>query len=234
MQYALLPSLTRQYIVQELPRISQYGPWGPAEWLLPEQDILREQHWNSAIAKGNHVYLREGFDNSLTASNASLARFLSSWVTSLSATLSTLSLGTFLLLFGLTLWLLRAVRLAALGLEQMFLFWLLALSIVLLSAPLTWSMATVWLLPVCLTVPSFGTKVRGPTDMLALGALVTGLVLLVLDERPFAFFFARLLPLMRDCVSLKYILAQVLVSSAIVVYLRRDSSTQAIEWKLLP
>lgn len=227
-QYALLPPLTHQYVVQELPRISQYGPWGPAEWMLNEEGIPRAQNWNSPIVKQGRVYSREGFDNTLTASNASLARFLSSKIRlPYFLNLSVLSLITFLGLFSLIVLLpLKNVRAANAGRPETFLFWFLAMGVVLLSAPLTWSMATVWLLPISLVIPSLATQLRKQTDVLVLGALVTGLVLLVLDERPFALFFARIAPSVTELVSLKSIVAETLTCGAICARLRLNSSNR--------
>ena len=63
-------------------------------------------------------------------------------------------------------------------------FWVMAIGVVLLSAPLTWTMATVSLLPAIALVPVLLEDDHWRRNRHVLGLLLAGLFLVVLDERP--------------------------------------------------
>lgn len=113
--------------------------------------------WNSVVPSHGRIYLLEGFDNSLTAPNASLAGSIN-WQIARLAILgySNLALSSLMLWAALSLTLIPT-SIRTLGLNSRpdyeLTFWLIGFSIVLLSAPLTWSMAVIWLLPVAFLIP---------------------------------------------------------------------------------
>ncbi|WP_376788664.1 glycosyltransferase family 87 protein [Thermoflexus sp.] len=148
------PYLSLEYLQKELPRIARFGEGGTEAMKLPAEVIQARRAWlpEGYTQKDGVVYRVE----SLRAiSNASLARGLGAALRriGLELHLSVLSALIFLGFFtGIWRWqICRRLpsRLEILG-EGM--YWQNALVLILLSAPLTWVMNTVWLLPIAASI----------------------------------------------------------------------------------
>lgn len=159
------PRLNVQYITQELPRISRYGEGGPASWVLEEAVSLRRNERGVPLkelmtVKQGRTYRTESFD--LGANNASLARVLFVLLGKFSYTerirsLSATSVVVFVLLF-LSIVLLMPTKLSR-RVDQLA-FWTIALCVTLLSAPVTWVMNAVWLIPSAVLLLYFISRAR--------------------------------------------------------------------------
>jgi hypothetical protein len=87
LQYRVLPALTRDYVENVLPRMSQNSSVSSMEFLASgkkyssvEYEDLVTPKWNTPVVRSGQEYLRQGFNGALSSSNASLAKFL--WLNS--------------------------------------------------------------------------------------------------------------------------------------------------------
>ncbi|MBN2676560.1 MAG: DUF2029 domain-containing protein [Anaerolineaceae bacterium] len=138
----------REYIQDVLPRIS-YHHEGLIQERVDEEYIqqIRGDVGEDATIKDGRVYRLSGFNFS---SNASLVRVLLDEFFEQDARISR-SLLSLLVFLALSLpfipWLLRSGAARTVDRKQEFLFWMLLMVVILLAAPLTWTMNVVWLLP---------------------------------------------------------------------------------------
>lgn len=221
-QIIFFPTLTLEYVTEVIPRTSRYGNIPPPHERLNLPGMPQLEGWDSVVVNHGRVYLLEGFDNSLTASNASLVRPINARLGS-----SGLALISPMLWLVLSLVLIPvSIRSHSSDPKHALAFWLAGFGIMLLSAPLTWSMATVWLLPVAFLIPLTTEDFqRGRQRALPL-VIVLALLLLGLDERPLRFVLLTLAPFLGRFVSLKYVLVEVILSIALVIYIRRELGAQ--------
>jgi hypothetical protein len=143
------------YLTKDVPRISQFGENGTAEMELP-RDFLEThlKQWpGGTTSKDGHVYSLSGL--SFTA-NATLVRPIVTLLSHRNINLSPslVSLAVFMGLAALValVQVLYGHRIIAGESLQEVIYWQLALTIVLLAAPLTWVMSTVWLMPVAIII----------------------------------------------------------------------------------
>lgn len=188
-QYAIFPALSKAYVVDVLPRMEGTAAGQPAEWIKvspQEWELMSHPRWDQPVERSGHTYLREGFDSAMSVANASLSRniFLSSGLLAETGR-SRLSLAVYAELFLLVF---AATKSAAIRWTQarIFAFWIMVFSVVLMAAPLTWTMATVWLLPAAALIPVIMDDEDMPprrrrTIMML---VVAGVLLAALDERP--------------------------------------------------
>lgn len=143
------PHLSLEYL-RELPRIAQFGEGGNDSMRLPPEVIqtLRALLQEGYTQKGGTVYRYESFH---FISNASLVRSTAAvlWKRGINVHPSVLS-ALFLGFFSGILWIWQIYRRIPQKLDVFteVIYWQSAWVIILLSAPLTWVMNTVWLLPI--------------------------------------------------------------------------------------
>jgi hypothetical protein len=87
LQYVVLTALTRDYVENVLPRMSENSSVSSMEFLASgktyssvEYEDLVSPKWNTPVLRSGQEYLRQGFNGALSSSNASLAKFL--WLNS--------------------------------------------------------------------------------------------------------------------------------------------------------
>lgn len=225
LQIVFFPALTREYVEEVIPRTSQYGNIPPVQERLNLTEMPQLKGWNSIVTSHGRSYLLEGFDNTLTASNASLARFFNARLG-----YSNLALFSLLLWAGLSSALIplstRTRRLDSRPAYELA-FWLIGFSVMLLSAPLTWSMALIWLLPVAFFIPLMCQSSERKVLFLLL-VVALGLVSLCLDERPLRFVLLEIAPFLGRMVSVKYIIVEILLSMALGTYIWFGTSSQTL------
>jgi len=209
---------TRDYVRDELPRISRFAEWGTSEELVPEeilQDRLQGLPEGTSIKDGV-VYKQVSFG---FYPNGTLVRILQRplqkaniWVSY--SLISTVMLGA--QFAAMAVWQLRqpgALRLDARG---EFLYWQVVALIVLLCAPLTWVMNLVWLLPLVVVVL---TGLAGPASGPAKPALIVAAVALVVIALPSDNRVAGMAPLLVALVRDKYVVGQLLLLFSLLGYL---------------
>jgi hypothetical protein len=182
----VVPSLSKAYVFDVLPRMDGSSVERPAEWIhVTERDWadMSRPSWDQVVQRSGRSYRREGLDTELTVANASLARQLYEDVPILKRVgRSRLSIGIFAGCFLLAFAAVRRRPHPWSGTTTLA-FWMMAIGVVLLSAPLTWTMATVTLLPAAALAPSWIEDQEWPHRRRALIMLFAGLLLVVLDTR---------------------------------------------------
>jgi hypothetical protein len=206
------------YVRDELPRISRYGEWGTQEMRLPKE-VLEERLQGlpeGATIKDGVVYQRESFG---FVSNGTLVRVLQrplqkAGISITHSFLSVLVLAAFFCV--MVVWQLRQPRPSQLDARGEFLYWQVVAMIVLLSAPLTWVMNLVWLLPLIVVVGAeLGRPGRGR------GALVLAVVGLVVIALPDGIGSPWMTPALAHLIRDKYVAGAGLLLLALLVYLGR-------------
>lgn len=170
---------TLGYVRDEMPRIAQYGEWGTDEMRVPEE-VLEERLQGlpeGATIKDGVGYQRESFS---FVSNGTLVRVIQRYLQRAGVWVSNSRVSAFVLvalLIVMVVWQVlqpqtpgphserngaeskvllhldeRRFGKRRLSKRGEFLYWQIAALIVLLSAPLTWVMNLVWLLPLVVVV----------------------------------------------------------------------------------
>ena len=239
------PDLNRAYIADHLPRISVFGEAGTAEMLVPQErlDALLAGVPEGMTLKGfpgqTVVYERESFG---FFANGTLVRYVeprlaqSTIVQRLGVqpSVSQLSLGLFALLFG-AFYLCQHLYFRTTGPEGAdpiaeFVYWNLALVVIAITAPQTWVMNLVWLLPLFVVLAAELQRITAPgaggghLPEFAIAMVV--LMALALAGIPDRFIAAPYIPLLRwaperwlyplgwEWASHKYLVAQGLLLAA--------------------
>jgi hypothetical protein len=222
------PSVLAHYAKFDFPRISTFGESGTSGMLADSSVISSLRPGPGLTVKGGRTYAAERFS---FVANATLVRtpvghlaqeFLSRL--NLPSSRSSASLLIFLGFFGLLAFLQRRGLFAALAQPTGdFLYWQLVLVVVLLSAPLTWVMNTVWLVPL-LPFAVKGTVTPLPSGRHAsLVMLTLGLVAAALpDQRS----FRLLLPFMDSIAQYKYVLAELAIAAGLYLHLHAQGTVQ--------
>jgi hypothetical protein len=171
------PGLSRTYIAQHLPRVSVYGEAGTAEMLVPQEQLdellagVPEGMTLKGVPGRTVVYHRESFG---FFANGTLVRYVAPRLAEspimqrwgLQVSVSQLSLGLFALLFGgfYLCWLLyvRAASSATTSPIAELVYWNLALVVISITAPQTWVMNLVWLLPLFVIVAAELHRMAAP------------------------------------------------------------------------
>jgi hypothetical protein len=209
---------TLGYARDELPRISRYGEGGKAEMLIPEE-ILRARLRGlpeGTTIKDGVVYKQESFG---FYPNGTLVRILQRPLQRANIWVSP-SLISALVLAGqvaaMLVWQLRqpqALRFDALG---EFLYWQVVALIVLLSAPLTWVMNLVWLLPLIVAILS---GFAHPASIRERPTLILSAVALVVIALPSDNRVSWMAPVLVNLVRDKYVIGQLLLLFSLLGYL---------------
>lgn len=207
------PGALNDYIFDQIPRITEHGETGTAEMRLSDE-VIEEQ---SLGTKDGVQYSETVFG--FTA-NATLVRPFSDALhkVGIDATDSNFSLIIFTCLFFLFwLWQWRlGDRIRDFIPMQQFAYWQVVLIIILMSAPLTWVMNTIWLMP-CIVILIFWYSVlseRKQAYFLALGAI--GLIVATFPDNQS---FSLLVPYGAGLIKYKYVVAELLLFASLLGFL---------------
>jgi hypothetical protein len=208
------------YVTDELPRISRHGEWGTDEMRLPETILAQRLQGLSdgATIKGGVVYKRESFS---FVSNGTLVRVLQRrlqkaeiWISN-----SLLSALVLVVLFGaMVAWQFRLPGPLHLDARGEILYWQVIALIVLLSAPLTWVMNLVWLLPLIVVVLA---ELSRPGDGWGSVALVLAAVALVVIALPDGLGSRWMTPALARLIRDKYVVGEGLLLLSLLGYVPR-------------
>jgi len=217
------PQALQQYITVEFPRIAKFGEGGTEDMRVDPAIVASLEPGEGLTVKDGRVYPRTYFT---FVANASLIRLpvirrLRSLLFSVGfpSPQTAASLIVFGVFFGVLALLQWGGALAPSGSpQQEFLYWQLILIIIMLSAPLTWVMNTVWLLTL-LPFTINGLCASQPSaKRISLVLVSVGLVIAGLADH---FAFPMLLPsvMLGSLRHDKYVLAELLVAAGLVLWL---------------
>jgi hypothetical protein len=208
------------YITDELPRISRYGEGGTREMLLAPNDFRRvaARLGPDRTVMDGREYRPEAMSFVLNASLVRTPIGRATWSSAramgLSIAPAQVSLVFIAIGFGLVLAWSRWRRPATADDDPgEFTYWQIALVLVLLCAPVSWAMSTVWLLPAAAIVLREDSGWRDPYRATALVACSLGLILAAMPDRisawPLGLFGA-------GAPNQKYVVAELLVLAGLV------------------
>ncbi len=211
-------SANRDYVLTHLPRISQYGEGGTRDMLLPRalvQPYLSD-HRNGIAQKEGHRYRLSAFE---FVGNATLVDVISPrWGSAFGV--STSLMGLFLL--PMIAWHLREKQFFdRLNPTAELIYWQLVVTAILLTAPITWAMNTVWLLPALLILIQCHRK--GIAHPLA---LYLGAIGLLLAGMPDPHGYPLIAPYLNDWFEYKYVIAEGALLISTVLLLRSCFKTK--------
>ncbi|MGQ9467405.1 MAG: glycosyltransferase family 87 protein [Anaerolineae bacterium] len=226
-----VPHLTADYVQQELPRIARFGEGGDETMKLPTEIIQVQLSGlpKGYTQKGGFMYRYESFQ---AISNASLVRIAISLlrrvgVVEIHPTI--LSLIVFLILFcGIWVWQAHRSLRPNLSAWQEVAYWQSVFTVILLSAPLTWVMSTVWLLPlVTIILHFYAADLRTSKDAYVLVLCALGFLVAWMPDH---FSFPLLIPYIpTKLANAKYIVSEFLVLVSLVwlldINLRRSNGS---------
>jgi uncharacterized membrane protein len=213
-----------RYLFSEFPRIAEHGEYGPEDWLVDQAELEPLRVERTVVIKDGNTYPWARFEFVL---NASLVRTPIGSVTGrllsglgLPDSHSAVSLSLFGCFFVLIMVIHAPVeRALSSSAENEFLYWQLVLVVVLLAAPMTWTMNTVWVLPL-LPLLSRALLAREGTDRTAgLVLILLGLAALAIPDQHS---FSGLFPIykLERIGDLKYVIGCSVVLTGIAVHLR--------------
>jgi hypothetical protein len=180
------------YLTDELPRISRYGERGSGEMRLPAETLtpLRQMLATGDTVMDGHRYRVEYFTFSLNASAVrtplgrgtwSLMRRVVPGVAPAQVSLVFLAFS----LLGLLVWQRRFGRPTGPGRQAWeLIYWQSVIVVILLCAPVSWVMGTVWLLPIAAIVLGECGRFRGRAHLAATVVCAAGLLLAGLPDPP--------------------------------------------------
>ncbi|MBN1250308.1 MAG: DUF2029 domain-containing protein [Anaerolineae bacterium] len=230
------PTLLVQYATVEFPRISEFGEWGTDEMRVDPARVAALQPAEGLTTKDGRVYSREYFS---FVSNASLGRTQAGY--KLQGLLGAMGFGSAqsvaaLVTFGVCFGVVVALQWGRcfVDLSQptaAFLYWQLALVIVLLSAPLTWVMNTIWLLALVPLAIRWGIARRAGAPepwprRLGWVLVAFGLVIAMVPDH---LAFSLLIPAgaAGEAAQQKYVIAELAVALGLVLCLLRHRPHRA-------
>jgi len=204
------------YVSREFPRIARYGEGGNEEMRLPASYLsqLRGPIPDGYTIKDGRIYQIESFR---FIGNASLVRILGAGLRRLGLDLppALLSCGMFLLLWALMwIWEIRCRVRDMLEPFNEAMYWQIASIIVLLSAPLTWSMNLVWLIPTWIPLTAKYPYHGVPRSKLWVRQGV-GIIGLWVAWFPDSLIMKLPVPMWLS--SLKYVIAELLIASSLIM-----------------
>lgn len=176
--------LLKDYLLHEMPRIANYGRPDHGDVLLDAKIIqARLKDLPSGYTlKDGHIYQPVSLD---FVSNATFVRPVHDWLkaTGLDLNFAVLSLAIFTLLFlMLLLWQHYFYPAGEPAPEKDFLYWQAVLIVILLSAPLTHVMNTVWMLPIFVAIAASYSNLNKATRKWGYGMMVVGIVLIGMPD----------------------------------------------------
>jgi hypothetical protein len=221
------PQALQQYVTVEFPRIAKFGEGGTEDMRVDPAIVASLEPGEGLTVKDGRVYPRTYFT---FVANASLVRLpVMRRIQSLlfSVGFPSPQTAASLIVFGLFLGVLAVLQwcgaLAPSGTpQQEFLYWQLVLVIIMLSAPLTWVMNTVWLLTL---LPFSISGLFAPhllVKRISLVMVSVGLLIAALADH---FAFPMLLPsaMLTSLRHDKYVLAELLAAAGLILWLLATS-----------
>jgi hypothetical protein len=206
------------YLLDQMPRISNYGRPDHADTYINEGTIralIRDVPEGQTV-KDQRAYRPAAFE---FLGNATLARPLNDMLAARGWEINQAmaSLGLFLaFLLLLAGW---EVYLSPAGMfppAQEFIYWQAILSVILLSAPLTHVMNTVWLLPSIVIAVSQYRGIHRPVQIAGVWAVAAGLIAIAL---PGPAGLLKVVPLADAFINTKYLIGEFLVFAGWLTYL---------------
>jgi len=213
-----------EYVYVRLPRIAQFGEGGTEEMKLSDETItsVANKYKQGLTIKDGIQYRKTVFD---FVSNATLVRIPAATIvhnffeyfgiTNTKPLVSILFLLVFcciLVLYG------RHHGFPALPkTSDEYIYWQIVLIIILLCAPLTWAMNTIWLLPAILILinEESQTTERYPAQK-SLKICAVGFLLAMVPDQ---YVFPMLPPFFEDLMDYKYVLAELFLFSGLLLLL---------------
>jgi hypothetical protein len=179
------PGPLRRYVSEELPRISRYGDRGPQDSRLAPSELrpllAGVPPGRTALQGRTYAIEALAFEINASAVRTPVGRAVWNAARGLGVPIAPAQVSLVFLAVGLAV-VLAWQRWAGPPRDRLaeFAYWNVVLILILLCAPLTWSMATVWLLPTAVVVvkgfrDSPGRKELPPLVLCAAGLAVAGL-----------------------------------------------------------
>lgn len=223
------PKLIHDYIFKEMPRIAIFGEGGTEEMMMPA-DIIRKYLGNvpaGMTVKDGIIYQPSAFN---FVSNATLTKTVfGSWLSMVLVKLglkvnmaitSIVTLGIFFL-FMLLWQLYHRKQFSHFTTMQEVIYWQIILIIVLLSAPFTWVMCVIWVLPSLIIVLSKFRFIMSKSQAVYLYLCIIGLIIAALPDY---YGFPFLLPFC-EFLRNKYIYAEVLLFLSLLLLMKDTHET---------
>lgn len=210
------------YIEKELPRISLYGEGGPDELKIPNQIF---QELTDITPRGTVDGIQYEPAVFSFVYNASLIRAISPnglQINDFRISLSLLSILLYLLAFIPISWsILKRKLIEEIVKNNEILFYTAILVLILLVAPLTWVMNTVWVLPVIVILIHFFEN-RFISNSHSLTLMALGLFLMWLPD---SIVFSLLIPFGLRFEKYKYVVGEVLIFAGLLWEVGKNSHT---------
>jgi hypothetical protein len=206
------------YAYNHLPRIANYGDIAESNTLIDKgriKAVLADTPAAFDTVKDGRGYLLGSLDFN---PNATAIEPLQRWLISKSLPLSVsvLSIIVFVVMFfSLYLWERFLVGFPLQARDE-FLYWQIPMIVILLAAPLTWAMNTVWLLPLIVVVISSYKRGDSKKKYLSILIIFLGLVLVMLPEDIHAQVSA---PVWNFLSTQKYVFSEVIVLIGVLILL---------------
>lgn len=216
-------TLLKDYLINEMPRIANYGRSDHADNLLNDKVIqtMIKDLPDGYTTKDGFVYQPVSFN---FVGNATLIRPIYDRLNlqGVKFNFAVLSFMVFSIFFLLLLvWQYHFFPRDDSYPEKEFLYWQAVFTVILLSAPLTHVMNTVWLLPVCMVAIEGYSNLNKVPKKLAYGIMLSGIILIGMsDTLYFDLLSLFTLQLMND----KYLLGEALVLLGSLFYLSERTS----------
>jgi hypothetical protein len=225
-------TLLKHYLIHEMPRIANYGRSDHGDNLLNDKVIqtMIKDLPNGYTTKDSHIYQPVSFN---FVGNATLIRPIYNWLNSygVNFNFAVLSFVVFSIFFLLLLvWQYHFFPTEDSSPEKEFLYWQAIFTVILLSAPITHVMNTVWLLPVFLVVIEGYSKLNKVSKKLAYGTMLSGLILIGMSDTLY-FDLLSLFPL--QLMDHKYLIGEALVLIGSLFYLSERTSPGFLRYRLV-
>ncbi len=221
----------KDYVFNEMPRIANYGQPDHGDTLfgldlihtmvkdLPDGHTIKDGHIYQAavlVFVGNATFARPLHDDLV----------LSGWNIN-HTTLSLIIFGVMCLTF--LMWQINFFQIDAPSRAKDFYYWQAVIAVILLSAPLTHVMNTVWLLPVFVALISSYKGLHAATQWLGFGLVLSGMIFIgIPDAINLDVVFSNAGRLMND----KYLIGESLVLIGCLIFLSKKRSRSDQETRL--
>lgn len=218
------PAQIISYVTVDLPRIAAYGELGTKDMMLPESLVSSLHNEQGITIKDGREYplSREGFNwaEYATLTQTPIGDLIRGLFSELKLYNSQAIISglIFIILFGLLS--LKEFKLG-LGADKTqyheFLFWQFAFVVILLSAPLTWDMNTVWLITLFPIVVSGLLDSRSPLIRFSYILISVGLIVVAV---PNFRFFPLLVPFgfLSDINKYQYIIGEIIILAGFFIF----------------
>lgn len=218
------PDITYDYLTNQAPRIASFGSSGTPEMLIPVWILVKYFPMTPisvSLIQGK-MYLSESISFN---SKASLVKVIDNIANSLGIVVSPIFTSAIVFtLFFLTIYYITSKKnliIKSTSNQAEFLYWQIALLIILLSSPYTWIMNLVWLFPSLFFILYLWSKRLNKDIYLPLTVISMGYVLLSIPD---SFFFLRNVNIVNHVIQARFIIAELILFSGFIFLYRKDSS----------